>query len=181
MVAKRALNFGTPSRKRTKAQPYVLYRGLNPEMKYHDQIIPYSAKTTVTLNLCDVAQGTDVDERIGAKIKVWRIEYFLAQVSGDPIRVDLLISNIAGHVFAHGYDGSIDRQRCSHLKTSVLHSGSSLNSRGALVHHKLPYGVVVKYSGILGSTVNANQLIAQVTTPTATTITGYFRIWYTDS
>lgn len=181
MAAKRSLDFGTPRRKRTRIQPtLVLYRGVKPEMKYLTTTITYSAAVAGTYDINGVPQGGAEDNRIGAKIKIWSIEYVLAQASGDPIRVDLLLNNVSGGTISHAYDGAIERNKVTVLDTRFLHSGADENSRGVLIRKKLPFGVVSKYTAALGSSVNHNQMVARITTPSSTTVSGYFRIWYTD-
>jgi len=181
MVAKRALNFGTPlyTKRQRRAPSVVVFSGVKPEMKNFIRDVSHSAVTSSSYFLNNIAQGTSVDGRIGAKIKIYRIEYVLAQISGDPIRVDLLINNTAGGTPSHAYDEDISRNLHTVLDTRFLHSGASLNSRGAMVSKKLPYPIVAKYTGAT-ATCNYNQIVAHLTTPVATTVTGYFRIYYTD-
>ena len=181
MVAKRALNFGTPSRKRARIQPtMVLYRSPRPEMKFFETTFAYAGIATLNLDLNEMAQGSNVNERVGNKIKVWSIEFILAQAAGDPIRVDLLMPNLVTDNPSHTFSQAVDRKKFNVLLTKFLHSGANENSRGCIVRHKLPYGVVTKFFDSGANSCNSNLIMAHITTPSATTVTGYFRIWYTD-
>ena len=183
MVAKRALNFGTPNAKRQRMEPtMVVYRGVKPEMKYYDVVLTYSAAQAITITLNDVAQGTGVQNRVGGKIKIWRIEYSLQETSSsNTVLVDLLINNTAGGTIPHTYPFMPDRRSVVALKRTFHQSGTNNGPKGMLVSHKLPMGVVSKFSGAAGTTINNNQIVARILTPAAEDITGNFRIWYTDA
>jgi len=183
MVAKRALDFGSPKAKRFRREPtMVVYRGLRPEMKYLVTPVTYSAATAQTVTLNSLTQGTDVSGRVGAKVKIWRIDYILqCTSSSNSVRVDLLINNVTGGSVSHTYAGDIDMKSFTWLKTQFYHSGTSNGPKGINVSHKLPMGVISKYSGASGTTINSNQIVARITTAGNETIDGYFRIWYTDA
>ena len=183
MVAKRALNFGTPTAKKQRVEPtMVIYRGVKPEMKYFDVIPDYAAKTDVTVTLNDVTQGTGVQNRVGGKIKIWRIEYSLTESSSfATVCVDLLINNTAGGTIPHTYPFMADRRTVTQLKRTFHQSGTSNGPKGMFVSHKLPLGIVSKFAGAAGTTINHNQIVARILTPASETITGNFRIWFTDA
>ena len=183
MVAKRALDFGTPNAKRTRREPaMVVYRGVRPEMKYLVTPIDYDAVSAATLTLNSITQGTDISGRVAAKVKIWRIDYILENTaSSNSVRVDLLIQNVTGGTVTHTFAGDIDMKSYTWLKTQFYHSGTSNGPKGINVSHKLPMGVVSKYSGAAGTTINSNQIVARITTSGTETIRGYFRIWYTDA
>ena len=180
MVAKRMLDFGTPRRVRRRQAPVVLYRSIRPEIKYKQFNLTYSTVASTTQFLSSIGQGSGVDERIGAKVKIYKVEYILAQTSGDPIRVDISINNVADATPAHTFSQAANRTTQTMLSTKFLHSGANLNSRGGMVVVKMPYPVMSKYTGSGSDTVSSGQVIAHITTPTTTTITGYFRVYYTD-
>jgi len=90
------------------------------------------------------------------------------------------LNNTTPQLVTHTYDQPVDRNSQSVLKTSFLHGGINPNSRGAHVQHKLPLGIITKFRAAAGSTLNSNEIVARITSPATTTITGYFRIWYTD-
>ena len=183
MVAKRALNFGTPNAKRQRNETtMVVYRGVKPEMKYYDVVLSYTASTALTLTLNDVGQGTGVQNRVGGKIKIWRIEYSLTEsTSSATVLVDLLINNTTGGTVGHTYPFMPDRRTVSSLKRTFHQSGTQNGPKGMLVSHKLPLGVVSKYAGASGTSINSNQIVARILTPAAEDISGNFRIWFTDA
>ena len=181
MVARRRLDFSTPVAKRARHEPaMVLYRGVRPEMKFLVTNIAHTATTGSTLTLNQVTQGTTISGRVGAKIKIWRIDYILANSTGNSFRVDLVINNITGSTITHAYTDPVNRNSLTLLTTKFHHAGSIPNARGANVSHKLPVGVISKFTSAAGTTVNHNQILARVTTQATETITGHFRIWYTD-
>ena len=183
MVAKRALNFGTPRAKRARYEaPMVIYRGVKPEMKYFDVNPTYELETELTLTLNGVSQGTATNNRIGAKIKIWRVEYTLSQPSSsNSVRIDLLINNNVGATLTHTYSFLEDRKVVSLLKRTYHHSGTANGPKGMYASCKLPMGVVSKFGGAAGTTINSNQIAARILTPATETIVGTFRIWYTDA
>lgn len=182
MVAKRALNFGTPNSKRQKReQTMVIYRGMKSEMKHLVTNITYAGATVLTLGINTVAQGTSSAERVGSKIKIWRIDYIIEnQSSSNSVRVTLQIPNIVGAASALQYSGAVARDDVTLLKDTYYHSGTSQSPRGIMQTHKLPLGVVSKYAGAAGTTINSNQIQARITTSGAETLVGHFRIWFTD-
>ena len=182
MVAKRALNFGTPSSKRRRVnQPLVLYRSPKAEVKNFVYAISYSTVTSASYFINSINQGTAINERVGARIRIHKIDYVLAQSGGEPVRVDLLVNNVAGYTAAHAFTNSVDHNRYSLLSTRFLHSETSSNSKGCFVKQNLPYPITSKYTTGTGSTINQGQIVARLATPTNATITGYFRVYYTDS
>ena len=151
-------------------------------MKYFDTNSSYSADTAYTLTLNSVSQGTARYNRIGAKIKIWRIDYLLEQnSSSNSVRIDLLINNPAGGTLTYTYPFMADRNTVTLLKRTIHHSGTSNGPKGMYVSHKLPYGIVCKFTGAAGTTINSNQIVARMLTSAPETIVGNFRIWYTDA
>jgi len=184
MVAKRRLNFGDSGRAKRPCQdaPLVLYRGVKPEMKYFTTTVVYAAAVSVSLIINRIDQGTAVFDRIGSKVKIWHVEYVLVgDAAGALFRCDVLLNNTTPQLVTHTYDQPVDRNSQSVLKTTFHHVGQNMNARGALVRHKLPLGLITKFRSSAGSTLNSNELVARITSPAVTTITGYFRIWYTDA
>ena len=88
-TAKRALNFGTPASKRRRiGNTVVLRAGPKPEMKHASYTVSHSASTNANLSLSTMSQGTSVNNRVGNKIKIWRITGTLNSVL--PIKAHLL-------------------------------------------------------------------------------------------
>jgi len=183
MVAKRRLNFGgSGSAKRARQDaPMVIYRGPKPEMKYFTVFPLYVSAVSVSTIINRIDQGTAVFNRIGSKVKIWHIEYVLVgDTSGASFRCDLLLNNTTPQLVTHTYDEPVDRNSQSVLRTTFFHGGTNNNARGAHIQHKLPLGIITKFRAASGSTLNSNEIVARITSPATTTITGYFRIWYTD-
>lgn len=186
MVAKRRLQFGTtPVAKRARQDaPMVIYRGLKPEMKNVITTFAFSAGMIAqNVSINQVSQGTAVNNRIGAKIKIWNIEYMFADDTGASYRLDLVVNNSASATEpTNAYDGPLDRNKSSLLKTQLFHAGSTPNSRGSYGNHRLKLGIVSKFDAASGTTINSNQIVARLTAPAAIPgLRGYFRIWYTDN
>ena len=177
------LNFGTPNRKRPRRfqQPVMLYRSIKPEMKNLVTTLAYGPAINLTLGLNVVSQGAATFERIGSKIKIWRIDYMIENVNNsNAVRVTLQIPNIVGAASTQNFASSVDRESFTLLKDTIYHSGTAQSPRGILQSHQLPVGVVSKYAGVAGTTINHNQIQARITTSGTETLSGYFRIWYTD-
>lgn len=183
MVAKRRLDFGGTTRntRPRRDTPMVLYRGIKPEMKNLVTPITYTLLSGASYPINNVGQGSSVADRIGSKIKIWSIDYILTQDQGLSFRVDLVINNNAGVNPTHAYSNAIARNDFSVLHTKFFHAGATPNARGANLRHKLPLGVVSKYSTGISTSINTNQIVARITSPANTTLDGYFRIWYTDA
>jgi len=175
------LDFGTPRRQRRRQAPLLLYRSVRPEIKYKQfNVTAYNNISAATFFISAIGQGSDVQDRIGARVKIYKVEYILAQTSGESIRVDLSINNVAGSTPSHTFTQAANRTTQTMLSTKFLHSGANLNSRGAMVLYKLPYPLLSKYTSSSAASGSSGQLVAHVTTPTTTTVTGYFRVYYTD-
>jgi len=184
--AKRALNFGTnsSSKRRKTNNTMVLYRGIKPEMKHKHFPIAYSGAAT-SYNLCinAVPTGNGFAERIGAKLKVWNIEYLFHESNGlDPtLRLDVYLGDTNTDFSTHTLDDPLPRQTYTSLKTMMLYSGSNPNSQGATGNIKLPLGVVTRFTDGAATSINSNSIHIRFTSSVATTVGGYFRIWYTDA
>jgi len=181
MVAKRALNFGTPNSKRQKTAPMVVYRGVKPEMKYFDTIIVHTAALSSSRRINNISTGTNFNERVGNRIKMHHIEGVIVGSGSQPVRLELLMANDASITSGPNFADAVDRNAQSHLKTVFLHNGTQPNLNGYWLQHKLPYGVVSRYGDSSASSCNSNAIILSLSCPVASTITGYVRIWYTDA
>lgn len=185
-AAKRRLNFGnTPaarSAKRARRADVVVVRGNKAEMKSSTTTVAYSAATADTFAISNIAAGSGRGFRIGNKIKVWAIEYFLGSSDSANIRVDILNSSsgTASPTVSHTYYTEVNRDDYQLIETHTLHNGTLINSNGCYQVIKLPVGINCKYNGTLSTNCITNQLLAHITTPSSATVSGYFRIWYTD-
>lgn len=156
----------------------VLYRGIKPEMKHFQTLLTHSSTTNSVRRINLVPNGSGLFERQAAKIKIHHIEMVLA--STESIRMTILLPNNEGATPSLTYAQSVTRENDNVIKDVFLHSGSSPDARGALVQHKLPLGMVSKFNGTAGTDINSNVLWVVLNQPSNGTITGYFRIWFTD-
>lgn len=182
MVAKRRLDFGTPRGKRVKGSPpaLVLYRTPKTETKFITTAINHVGSTGTSTVVNNPAQGSGFDQRIGNQIKCWFLEGVVACTASTPIRLDVIIPNDPGAGFLASFDGALDRRQMTVLATKFLTNGTSFAASGAVVRHKFPLGVVTKFSDATAGSINRNTIYCVLTTPSAQTITGYFRVWYKD-
>jgi len=181
--AKRRLNFGSRSAKRPRRGDVYVMRGPKSEMKYHTQTITYSAATAANFKINSIAASASSNGRIGSKVKIHYIEAVLAQAAGNNsvVRCDLLIPNDASTLPAHAFDDPVQRVDNSLLKTQFMSGGTVNHHQGCIWGHKLPYGVVSRFGDSGSGNCNSNAIVARITTPVNATITGYFRVWYTDA
>jgi len=180
MVAKRALNFGTPNSKRQKTAPMVLYRGLKPEMKFFDTPIVHTTSVGTSWRINNIATGAVHDQRVASKIKMHHIEGVIVGSSSQPIRIEIYNAFDASNTGIVGYANALDRRTASHLRTVFLHNGTQPNLNGYWLQHKLP-GIVARYADTSSSSCVSNAITVSISLPVAATVTGYLRIWYTDA
>lgn len=178
--AKRALNFGSTPRKRarmtTRSQSRRVY-GTKPEMKYHVLNVTHVTSNATTQSINEIPGGPGVLQRVGAKVKIWNIEWVLAcQV---PTRVDLILANQASDTPTNTYPSAIDRTEFNQIEMMQLHPPTT-STAAFSGNVKLPLGLIAKYNLTAGSSINKGKLYARITSQTNQTVTGYFRIWYTD-
>lgn len=168
------------SSKKARTEPtMVVYRGIKPEMKHAALTISHNTVIASTRDITAIGVGTNVAQRVGAKIKVFNIEYLLTSASS--FRATLLMPNDANASPALSFDTPVERTKDAVLKDTFAHSGSNPDCRGMLGRHKLPLGTVCRYGGPLGTDINDNAIYLTITQPAVGTVTGYVRIWYTDA
>jgi len=176
--AKRALNFGsTPAGKRMKAPPVSTYRLVKPEMKHLATQVSIVADSNLFINSID--SGPDVNDRIGVKVKIMHIEGVIS--CPKPCRVDILHTNAVSGAPTHGYSGAVDRTKFNVLDTMFFSPNTDSVTQGHKINHKLPYGLISKYNDASGANINKGKILARITTNATTSVSGYFRVWYTDS
>ena len=178
LMRKRTMARDYSARKRSKPAPLPLYRTTKPEMKFGNVDIAHTTTTASDLIINPVAQGVDNNERVGNKIKIWRIEWFIR--SSEPVRVDLVMPNDASVTATHTIDQPVDRDKFIQLKSQSYNPGVAANQL-YFDSLSLPYGIISKYEGALGSSINKNKISVRMFTPSSTSVGGYFRIWYTDA
>jgi len=180
MTAKRALNFGTPSsvkRRRLARRPMPRYRLSKPEMKAGDLTLSHSAATASNLELSAIAAGTADNNRIGNRVKAWRIQGRF--VSQDPFRVEILMMNDASDSPSNTADQLYNYRTAVSFGTYVF--PTEVANSVYDFDHKLPLGLNLTYNGTASTDITRNRLFARITSGTATTITGEMRIYFTDN
>ncbi len=182
--AKRALNMGTsPYAKRarytrTTTRSVGRVYGSKPEMKDYNLAISHAATTASDYQVNEIANGANEAQRVGTKIKQWNIECLL--VSSLPVRIDLYMPHDPTTTVAHSYSQQLDTESLTKLGTYFFSPKTSGTDEGFHFFHRLPLGVVTKFTGTAGNTAVKNLIQARVTTTANTTVGGYIRIWYTD-
>lgn len=184
MVARRALNFtgNTPS-KRMRPNPAVVYRtlGVKPEMKHATTTIAHTTTASDQV-INEIANGAGNNQRIGSKIKIHGIEVCLTATTATvPYSLDIVLPNDASTAPTTAYGEAINRQDNALLRTVFLTPNGVPNTRGYKFYHKLPYGIVARYSSTAGASINDNAILCHLTSQSNITIVGYYRIWYTDA
>lgn len=183
MVARRRLDFTSPSKKRrTTNQPLVLYRGLRPEMKFFDTAIPYNSKTTLSTCVNLLSVGGSNGDRIGTRIKMYRIQARIYQtVNTTPVRIDIIIPNVPDVGPTISYASLTNHLVDRSIFTKYLHSGTTNAPLGYFLNHKLELPLTAKYGGNTGTDINHNAIYFVMSTPATETITCNVRVWYTDA
>ena len=87
-------------------------------MKHKEVGFSYTALTNTNLLLTDITAGPGSDERIGRKIKVWRIEYMLR--SQSTVRCDILQGNDATATPVHTIDAAVNRNSFNVIKLNYI-------------------------------------------------------------
>jgi len=177
--AKRALNFGggTPN-KRARMTNAVIIRGPRSEMKTNTKGITHTAATASNLTLA-IDQGVGNEDRVGSKIKVWRMTGQIYSVV--PCRVDLLLPNSSDDQSpAYSYYADPDRRTYNVLHTWSFRPQQATNSEFFQINYKFPVGLIQRYDGATDADVNSHALVLRVTCPTSETILGSARLWFTD-
>ena len=181
MSARRALEFSTPGsakrRKNTPGVTSVIYRGVRPEMKAADYPVTHTSTTAFNLHMTGLAQGTGVFERIGNKVKVWRIEGI---VKADvPVRIQILAPNDAKTAPFNTND-KLFNYRSDRLLAEYVLDAQVANS-WKHVNYKLPLGQNAVYNGSVSGSIVKGSIYVRLLTAASTTLGGEFRIYYTDS
>ena len=178
MTAKRALNFGTPASKRRRTGNTVVLRaGPKPEMKHASYIVSHTGATFANLSLSTMAQGTSVNNRVGNKIKIWRITGVLT--SAAPVKAHLLMPYDPSATPTSGFSSTSVSDQMNYkiwtLNPSITGSANVFD-----VNYRFPSGIVVRYGSSTSTDILKNHLYFQTNTGASSTVNGQIRIWYTD-
>ena len=157
-----------------------------PEMKYQsgDETVVIPPNTSNTVTMTTIAQGTDVYQRIGNKIKVWRIE-----IRGfcEPVCSNYLIQskgeNIPVSVDFGGSNGAyLDNEDAQNNFVEWKYHKNPNYSNSLNLTQSFKNGIVVGYKGPLANDYASNQLhFVTLNRDTQNRVlNGSWKIWYTD-
>lgn len=168
------------ARKRIKTVPRTMVV-MKPEMKHSAAVISYSAITFAALPIMQLGTGTSRQSRVGNKIKLHAIEIFLSNTGGAPIRCDLVQPIDDTTTPAYTFAGVLDRSINQVISENQLAPGSNNPSEVWQYYHRFtpPRNVTYK-DATLGSCQKGNIHLC-LSTPSSATISGYYRLWFTDA
>lgn len=145
-----------------------------------------ATNTLSVVKPCNIAQGVDVNERVGNKIRVWRIE-----VRGTcDNRLDNLIirkSTATDPVITdfRGTPGSyvLDEKRTQFIELVHRQSRDTNSNATFKMSHKFRGGLVVSYNGPAGTDGIDNEVVWCVVNRQAISLatTCSVRVWFTDA
>lgn len=147
---------------------------------------------SVSLNLpCAIAEGTGVNDRIGDKIRVWRIEvrgvsdigldHYIMQnhTTSNPG-----ISSFGGECGAYLLDSENNKRFTEWIHYRNYYTGTvSTDPVSLKFHQKWKNGIIVKYNGSAGTSVVDNAITYCVVNRTGSSrnCSTSIRMWYTDA
>lgn len=178
--AKRALNFGsTPAKKRRRAasKGAVIYRMSKPEMKAADFTLSHVTATASNTDLTQLTPGTGVNNRIGNRVKAWRVQgRFIGSV---PFRIEILMMNDASDTPSNTSTTLYNYRRAVSLGSYVY--DWTVSNSVCDFDHRLPMGLNITYDGTAATDCTRGKIFARITTAVSTTIDGEFRLYFTDT
>lgn len=182
MVAKRRLDFSTPSGKRSKPTTMV-YRSSKTEMKYTEFDASASGVSSKVTPICRIANGSTRNTRVGHKIKIHRIQAVVAIATGDstPIKLELILPKVAKAVPITQYLAFPSNDVNTVLYTKYLMAGTDKNPTGYMLNYKLPMGLICQYDGSTSSDIVRGDLNIATSTQGNATYGVIVRVWYTDA
>lgn len=191
MVAKRRLDFSKvtdlPLTKRVRKVERIV-RLNRPELKtFSTGLTTLQAINSISVvKPCNIQQGSDVNERIGNKIRVWRIE-----VRGNSDnRLDNLIIRkttstdpVIGDFRTPAGSYVLDEKRTQFVELVHKQSNDTNSNATFKMSYKFRGGLLVSYNGPNGTDGIDNEVIWVVVnrSSVACVSTCSVRIWYTDA
>lgn len=190
MAVKRALFLTPRSAKRRRRQAIPMGLTIRkPEMKYFSGGISdteIAGGTFSATELTAIPQGTDVDERIGNRIRIMRVEFRTSNASSEQLGWYL----IQGHTqtapvladFANVVGGALTPANNNSNFTEWRFWNGTVFKDSPKIVQRFPKGYVAKYDGPNGADCTHNKLYLcykhNYTIP-ATAYCGW-RVWYID-
>lgn len=194
MVAKRRLDFSkvtdAPMSKRLKRMEYQVYRN-RPEMKTATVALTgnITAGALSLMQPCRLGTGTTPAQRIGDKIRLYRIEVrgtgdnrFDQYIIQKKTTTDPTIASFTTASGAYIFDSLNTNQFTEWLHYRNIAAGPNSFS-GVKYQKRFKGGIVVKYNGSAATNVVDNEIIVAVVNRSSSSL-AYdctCRIWYTDA
>lgn len=152
---------------------------------------PVPVNSVQLLQPCRIAEGTGINDRIGDKIRVWRIEvrglsdialdHYIMQnhTSSDPG-----ISSFGSRAGAYLLDSENNKRFTEWIHYRNYYTGdSNTNACSLKFHQKFKNGIIVKYNGAASTSVvdNAVNYVIVNRSGSACAASISLRMWYTDA
>lgn len=150
-----------------------------PETKYFNQTISETAIST-TVDTCNVPAGTDIEERIGRKIRLKSVEYMGRLTLNDIVRVILYVPKDQGEVLSiPSTTAAVENDRFWILHDKLYDPNGS--STVFQYRHTFPMGMLVEFGGPLGTDINRNGVKMLVQSGDSVARAFHTKIWYQDN
>lgn len=152
---------------------------------------PVADNTVTVTQPCRIAQGTGVNERVGDKIRVWRIEvrgiadngldHYIVQnhTSTTPG-----ITSFTSQIGAYLLDSENNKRFTEWIHYRNYYTGSGATSISPLkFHQKFRNGIIIKYNGSASTSVVDNEVSYVVVNRAGQNLQANvsLRMWYTDA
>jgi len=165
----------------TQTTPVIYGRGPRTEMKRIETGISHFATTSNT-ECTAIVQGRDVNERIGNRVKVLRIEGLIRSTTDKVLRVTLCSPKDNSTAPANTISSALDLDDFWVVKDWFLNAGTEVNNRGHMFNIKFPMGAVTQFGAPTAGTSDyrKNRFILRIVSEGTDTVIGYVRTWYID-
>ena len=160
------------------------FTGSKTEMKNRVVSIIHTTSLNSVTRINAITQGSAINQRIGSKVKVLRVEGLIRSTTDKSLRATLYSPKTGSAVsLAPSLDGPVDLNDYWVVKDWWMHNGTSPNGRGAFFSHKFPMGVITEFA--IGSTAadadfRKGMLLLRIQATSSDTVQGYVRCWYVD-
>lgn len=152
---------------------------------------PLAANTLQLLQPCRIAEGTGINDRIGDKIRVWRIEvrgisdvHIDHYIMQNHTATDPGISSFTSRCGAYLLDSENNKRFTEWLHYRNYYTGDQSTEPVSIkFHQKFKNGIIVKYNGSASTSLVDNGLNYVLLNRTGGTgdASVSLRMWYTDA
>ena len=162
-------------------------RNQRPQMKaiLFPLVSSVAANTATVQNICAISEGSSVVNRIGNRIKGWRVEirgimdpgldlYLLQAHTNDTPAISTFSTGRGSFIGSGDVNTKLTEWMHYSIPDSVAHNFKKV--------HKFKYGINIKYNGNSGTNTVDNVLyvVAVNRSTTSQSIDCNIRFWYTD-